>query len=61
MYPIKNMWSEVQKTMQDTWPDLHLRNRDDLWTLVSHAWNELLRLSIMFNLSDHAEKNEICG
>jgi hypothetical protein len=28
---------------------------------VSHAWNELLRLSIMFNLSDHAEKNEICG
>jgi hypothetical protein len=30
-----------KKTMQETWPDLSLRNRDALWTLVSDAWDEV--------------------
>jgi hypothetical protein len=41
MNPIKNMWSEVNKTMQETWPDLPPRNRDALWTLVSDTWDEV--------------------
>jgi hypothetical protein len=41
MNPIENMWSEVRKTMQKTWPDLPLRNRDAFWTLVSDAWDEV--------------------
>jgi hypothetical protein len=39
--PIENMWSEVKKTMPETWPDLPPRNRDALWTLESDAWDEL--------------------
>ena len=41
MNPIENMWSEVKKTMQDTWPVLPPRNSDKLWTLVSDAWDEV--------------------
>ena len=35
MNPIENMWSE------ETWPALPLRNSDELWTLVSDAWDEV--------------------
>jgi hypothetical protein len=41
MNPTVNMWSEVNKTMQETWPDVPPRNRDALWTLVSDTWNEV--------------------
>jgi len=38
MNPIKNMWSEVKRTMKETWPALPPRNSDELWALVSDAW-----------------------
>jgi hypothetical protein len=41
MNPIENMWSEVKRTMQETWPVLPLRNSDELWTFVSDAWDEV--------------------
>jgi len=41
MNPIENMWSEVKRTMQETWPVLPLKNSDELWTLVSDAWDEV--------------------
>jgi hypothetical protein len=41
MNPIKNMWSEVKRTMQETWPVLPPRNSDELWVLVSDAWDEV--------------------
>jgi hypothetical protein len=41
MNPIENIWSEVKKTMQEAWPDLPLRKRDALWTLVSDTWDEV--------------------
>jgi hypothetical protein len=37
MYYIENIWSGVNKNMRETWPDLHMRNRDALWTLTSDA------------------------
>ena len=40
MNPIENMWSEVNRPMQETWPVLHPRNSDELWALVSDAWYE---------------------
>jgi hypothetical protein len=39
--PIENMWSEVKRTMQETWPILPPRKSDSLWTLVSDAWDEV--------------------
>ena len=39
--PIENMWSEVKRTMQETWPVLPPRNSDELWALVSDAWDEV--------------------
>jgi len=39
--PIENMWSGVKWTMQETWPVLPPRNSDELWDLVSDAWNEV--------------------
>jgi len=39
--PIEKMWSEVKRTMQDTWPVLPPRNSDELWALVSDAWDEV--------------------
>jgi len=27
--------------MQETWPVVPLRNSDELWALVSDAWNEV--------------------
>jgi hypothetical protein len=39
--PVENMWSEVKRTMQETWPVLPPRNSDELWNLVSDAWDEV--------------------
>jgi hypothetical protein len=39
--PIENMWSKVKRTMQETWPVLTPRNSDELWALVSDAWDEV--------------------
>jgi len=33
----ENMWSEVKRTIQETWPVLPPRNSDELWTLESDA------------------------
>ena len=41
MNPIKNMCSGVKRIVQKTWPVLPPRNSDELWTLVSHAWDEV--------------------
>jgi len=41
MNPIKDMWSEMKRTMQETWPVLAPRNGDELWTLVSDVWDEV--------------------
>jgi len=38
---IDNMWSEVKRTMQETWPVLLPRNSDELRTLVSDAGDEV--------------------
>ena len=38
---IKNMWSEVKRTMQETWPVLPPRNSGELWTRVSDVWDEV--------------------
>jgi len=40
MNSIENMWSEVKRTMQETWPVLP-RNNDELWAFVSDAWDEV--------------------
>ena len=45
MNPIENMWSEVKRTMQETWPVLPPRNSDELWALVSDAWDEVASLT----------------
>jgi hypothetical protein len=41
MNPIENMWSEVKRTMQETWPVLPPQNSGELWTLVADAWDEV--------------------
>jgi len=41
MNPIENMSSEVKRTMQEAWPVLPPRNSDELWALVSDAWDEV--------------------
>ena len=41
MNPIENMWSEMKRTTQETWPVLLPRNSDELWTLVLDAWDEV--------------------
>jgi len=41
MNPIENMWSEVKRTMQKTWPVLPPRNSNELWALVSDTWDEV--------------------
>jgi len=41
MIPIENMWSEVKRTIQETWLVLPPRNSDELWALVSDAWDEV--------------------
>jgi hypothetical protein len=38
---IDNMWSEVKRTMQETWPALPSRNSNELWALVLDAWDEV--------------------
>jgi hypothetical protein len=39
--PTENMWIEVKRTMQGTWPVLPPRNSDELWVLVSDVWDEV--------------------
>ena len=41
MNPIEKMRSEVKRTMQETLPVLPPRNSDELWALVSDAWDEV--------------------
>jgi len=41
MNPIENMWSEVKRTVQKTWPVLPPRNSDEPWALVSDVWDEI--------------------
>ena len=41
MNPIENMWSEVERKMQETWPVIPPRNSDELWALVSDTWDEV--------------------
>jgi hypothetical protein len=57
MIPIKNMWSEVKKTMRETRPDLPPRDRDALQTLVLDPWHELRyviwTLSIVLMFCNH--------
>ena len=40
--PMENMWAEVKRTLRDSWPEADPpRTRDDLWDLVSEAWQEV--------------------
>jgi hypothetical protein len=41
MKPIEYIWSEVKRTMQEKWPVLLPRTSDELWTLVSDAWDKV--------------------
>ena len=41
MNSIENMWSEVKRTMQKSWPVLLPRNSDELRALLSDAWDEV--------------------
>jgi hypothetical protein len=41
MNPIENMWIEVKRTVQETWPVLLPRNSDKLSTVVSDVWDEV--------------------
>jgi len=41
MNTIENVWSEVKRTMQETWCVLPPRNSVELWTLVSDVWDEV--------------------
>jgi len=41
MNPIKNVWSEVERTMQETWPVIPPRNSNELWAFVSDTWEEV--------------------
>jgi len=41
MNPIKNMWIEVKRTVQETWPVLLPRNGNELSTFTSDMWDEV--------------------
>jgi acid phosphatase class B len=41
MNSIENMWSEVKRTMQETWHVLPPRNSNEVWALVSYGWDEV--------------------
>jgi len=49
MNPTENIWSEVKRTLHETWPVLSPRNSDELWAFVSDAWDEvaLLRAKVL--------------
>jgi hypothetical protein len=62
MNPIENMWSKVKRTMQETWPVLTPRNSDELWALVSDAWDEVASSQRLIRLlTVHDTTNEISG
>jgi len=52
MKPIENMWSEEKMTMQEAWPVLPPRNSDELWALVSDAWDEVVFFSALHSITD---------
>jgi len=52
MNPIENMWSEVKRTMQESWPVLPPRNSDELWALVSNAWDEVACVYALHSITD---------
>ena len=52
MNPIENMWGEVKRTMQETWPVLPPTNSDELWTLMSDAWDEVHSSMCYIHLND---------
>lgn len=39
--PIENVWAETKRTMSDNWPSSQPTNSDQLWELVSDAWDEV--------------------
>jgi hypothetical protein len=41
MNPIENMWIEVKRTVQETWPVLLPRNSNELSIIVSDVWDEV--------------------
>jgi len=41
MNPIESMWSEMKRTIQETWYVLPPINSVELWTLGSDAWDEV--------------------
>ena len=49
MNPIEKMWSEVNSTMQETWPVLPPRNSNELWALVPDAWDEVGSFTVTFD------------
>ena len=50
MNPIENIWREVKRTMQETWPVLPPRNSDEVWAFVSDTRGmKLLRLRVTFD------------
>jgi hypothetical protein len=40
MNRVENLWNELNRTMQGTWPVVPPRNSDELWALVSDVWDE---------------------
>jgi hypothetical protein len=41
MNPTENMWSEVKRILQETWPALPPRNSDELLAIVSDVWDDI--------------------
>jgi len=60
---IENMWSEVKRTMLETWTNLSARNRDEIWALLSDEWEEFASYTryIRSMIRVHDTTNEISG
>jgi hypothetical protein len=41
MNAVVNVWIEVKRIVQETWPVLPPRNSDEVWTVVSDIWDEI--------------------
>jgi len=41
MNPFDSMWSEVQRSMQETWPVLLPTNSNELWAILLDLWDEV--------------------
>jgi len=44
MSPTNNMWIEVKKTIQVSWPDLPPKNSDTLRTAVTENWDKYVAM-----------------